>query len=205
MSREKYIEDLKEIKNIMNRSSRFLSLSGLSGVLAGIFAIIAAGLAYSTVYEGQDYLGYRQATLDNDSLFRLILLALVTLFLSVGVGILFSYRKAKKENLNMLDNQAKLLLINLAIPLFTGGVLCLIFLSKGYIGVIAPLTLVFYGLALVNASKYTLQEVRSLGLLEIVLGLTATYFIGFGLLFWVIGFGLLHIVYGLYMYFKYGA
>lgn len=189
----------------MNRSSRFLSLSGLSGVLAGIFAIIAAGLAYTTVYEGQDYLGYRQATLDNNSLFKLILIALVTLVLSVGVGILFSYRKAKKENLNMWDNQAKMLVINLAIPLLTGGALCLIFLSKGYIGIIAPLTLVFYGLALVNASKYTLQEVRSLGLLEILLGLIATYFIGFGLLFWVIGFGLLHIVYGLYMYVKYGA
>ena len=97
------------------------------------------------------------------------------------------------------------MLVNLSIPLVSGGLLSLIFLSREFIGIIAPLTLIFYGLALVNASKYTHQEIRSLGIIEIILGLISAYFIGFGLLFWAIGFGLLHIVYGIIMHYRYGS
>ena len=82
--------------------------------------------------------------------------------------------------------------------------MCLILLFKGYVGIITPLTLIFYGLALVNASKYTLNEVRSLGIAEIILGLFAAQFIGYALIFWALGFGLLHIVYGILVQIRYG-
>ncbi len=200
--KEKYLEDLKEIKDIMNRSSRFISLSGLSGISAGICALIGAYLAYQTVYASQDYLGYRQATITSQSLMQLLLIAVGTLILAVGSVIYFTTQETKKRNQKIWDTQTKRLLINLAIPLVAGGILCLMFLAKGYIGVVAPLTLVFYGLALVNASKYTLDEIRSLGLIEIALGLIAMHFIGYGLLFWALGFGLLHIVYGVIMQMK---
>lgn len=205
MTDQKYIEDLRDIREMMDRSSRFISLSGLSGVFAGIFALIGAYLAYQTVYANQDYLGYRIATINRDSLLQLLLIATSTLILSVGAGIFFSTRKAKKNGHKIWDLQTKRLLINLFIPLATGGVVCLILLFKGFIGLVAPLTLVFYGLALLNASKYTLTEIRSLGISEIILGLVATYYIGYGLLFWTVGFGLLHIFYGILMQIKYKA
>jgi hypothetical protein len=201
--KESYLQDLKDIKEIMNRSSRFISLSGLSGISAGIFALIGAYWAYITVYDGQDYMGYRVALLSWEVIVQLLIIASVTIVLGIGSGIYFTSRESKKRNEKIWDGQTKRLLINFAIPMVTGGVLCLILLIKGYVGVIAPLTLIFYGLALVNASKYTLPEVRSLGLLEISLGLLATYFIGYGLLFWAIGFGILHIVYGISMHLKY--
>ncbi len=201
--KEKYIEDLKEIKDIMNRSSRFISLSGLSGISAGITALIGAYLAYQTVYFEQDYLGYRRAFLTSESLMQLLLIAIGTLFVAVGTGIYFTTQKTKKQNQKIWDAQTKRLLINLAIPLATGGILCLILINKGYIGIVAPLTLIFYGLGLVNASKYTLNEIRSLGILEVILGLISIQFIGYGLLFWSIGFGVLHIIYGVIMQLKY--
>ncbi|MEQ8547136.1 MAG: hypothetical protein RIC03_04465 [Cyclobacteriaceae bacterium] len=201
--KEKYIEDLKEIKDIMNRSSRFVSLSGLSGITAGVSALIGAYLAHQTVYSHQDYLGYRIATLTTDSLTQLLLIAAGTMILAVGSVIFFTTLETKKKNQKIWDAQTKRLLINLSIPLMAGGILCLMLLSKGLLALVAPLTLLFYGLALVNASKYTLSEIRSLGLLEILLGLIAVYFIGYGLLFWVIGFGILHIVYGIIMHLKY--
>lgn len=201
--KEKYIEDLKEIKDIMSRSSRFISLSGLSGVSAGIIALVGAYMAYQTVYTNQDYLGYRSAILTNESLTQLLLIAVGTLALAVTTGIYFTTRETKKRNQKIWDIQTKRLLVNLAIPLITGGILCLMLLFKGYVGIVAPLTLIFYGLALVNASKYTLNEIRSLGLIQIVLGLIATHFIGFGLIFWAVGFGVLHIVYGSIMHWRY--
>ncbi|MEO9965144.1 MAG: hypothetical protein ABJF11_05125 [Reichenbachiella sp.] len=203
MKEEQYLEDLKEIKDIMNRSSRFISLSGWSGVFAGLFALGGAYAAYHTVYTNQDYLGLRSAVITKESLLTLLAIALLTLLLSIGAGVFFTTREAKKKQQNIWDHQTKRLLSALAIPLVTGGILCFILLSKGYVGIVAPLTLVFYGLALVNASKFTLSEIKSLGLIEIAIGLLALNYIGYGLLFWSIGFGILHIIYGVMMQMKY--
>lgn len=202
MNKNKYLDDLAEIREIMEKSTRFISLSGLSGVAAGITALVGAVIAYQTVYQQQDYFGYRQAILDRQTIWELLGLAILTLLVAVGGGIFFTQRKAKQEGQKIWSVHVQRLLINLAIPLVSGGILCLILLLKGYAGLIAPLTLIFYGLALVNASKYTMTTIRSLGLIEIGLGLVATYFIGYGLLFWAIGFGVLHIVYGIFMHLK---
>jgi hypothetical protein len=203
MNNQAYLEDLKMIKEMMSRSTRFISLSGLSGVFAGSFALIGAFLAYKTVYSNQDYLQFRKAVITSETLTTLLVIATGTLVLSLVAGILLSRRKAKKNMVKPWNSQAKRMLINLFIPLFAGGILSLIFLFKGYIGMVAPLTLIFYGLGLVNASKYTLTEIRSLGIAEIILGLLAAQFIGYGRIFWALGFGILHIVYGIIMHLKY--
>lgn len=200
MERQKYIEDIEEIKKIMDRSSRFISLSGLSGIIAGVFALVAAYLAYQTVYSGAYSMDFRHERLTPDALTHLILIGSVTIILSVICGIFLTTRKAKENNQSLFDRQAQLLVINLAIPLVTGGILCIILLLKGGVVLVAPLTLIFYGLALVNASKYTITAMRRLGLIEIVLGLVSCWFLGYGLVFWAIGFGVLHIVYGIVMY-----
>lgn len=205
MEKEKYIQDLRQIKEIMDRSSKFISLSGLSGVAAGIIALAGAWYAYRYIYTESDFYGYQVVTISSESIASIIGLGALILILSVSAGIFFTAQKAKKANQKVWNAQAKRLLINLSIPLVTGGLLSLIFLSRGFIGIIAPLTLIFYGLALVNASKYTHEEIRSLGIIEIALGLLSAYFIGFGLLFWAIGFGLLHIVYGIIMHYRYGS
>lgn len=203
MNQEKYIEDLKEIKEIMNRSSRFISLSGLSGVVAGLFALAGAYFAWQILYSTANYQAFDRIILSTEQLIQLAIIGISTLVLSLGSGIVFTVIKTKKAKQNVWDSQTKRLLINLFIPLIAGGIFCFLIVLKGYIGLVAPLTLIFYGLALVNVSKYTLTEVRSLGILEIALGLTATYLIGYGLIFWCIGFGLLHIVYGIIMEIKY--
>jgi len=203
MNKEKYLQDLEDIKDIMDRSSRFISLSGWSGIAAGVIALLGAYAAYSFVYVGQDYLRYERVIITDEVLLTIICIATVTLTLAVSFGIFFTSQKAKKNDQKLWDKQTRRLLINLFIPLATGGLLCLILLSKSFLGFVAPFTLIFYGLGLVNASKYTLSEVRSLGLLQILLGLISTNYIGFGLLFWAIGFGVLHILYGIVMKVKY--
>ena len=205
MEKEKYINDLQEIRSIMDRSSRFISLSGISGVIAGSLALGGAFLAYQTVYSGQNYLSYRRADMSFDNLITLFGIAAGVLVLSILSGIYFTIKKTRNTEQKIWDSQSKRLIINLLIPLAVGGILCLILLSNGFIGLVAPLTLVFYGLALVNASKYTLTEIRSLGLIEVALGLIGCQFIGHGLILWAIGFGVMHIIYGIAMHLKYGS
>jgi hypothetical protein len=201
MSKEKYVKDLEEIKDIMKRSSRFISLSGMSGISAGIFALAGAYAAYRMVL-GNQALEYDKAVLTNNDLTTLLIIAGLCLILAVSSGIFFTSRETKKRKQKVWDHQTKRLLINLAIPLVTGGLLCLIMLFNNYLGIIIPMTLIFYGLALVNISKYTLNELRSLGILEIALGLGAACFIEFSLIFWALGFGALHIIYGIVMQIK---
>lgn len=201
--KEKYIEDLKQIKDIMNRSSRFLSLSGFSGISAGIIALAGAFLANELVFKNGSFLSFGQADLPLEELVQLLLVALATMIVSIGLVIILTTQETKKRHQKIWDQQTRRILYNLFIPLLAGGIVILSFLLKGYVGVTIPLSLIFYGLALFNVSKYTLNEIGSLGLIEIILGLAALQFIGAGLWFWAAGFGVLHIVYGVIVKLKY--
>jgi len=204
MENEKYLKDISEIKNIMDKSSRFISLSGLSGILAGIYALIGAWLAYNTIYFDTTTLGeYDDLVITQPMIERLFIVAFAVLFLSVVTAVVMSANKAKKSNDTLWNASSKRLLVNFLIPLASGGFFILFLIEKNMFGLVAPLTLLFYGLACVNASKYTLGDVRYLGITMIILGLLSTWFLGYGLLFWAIGFGICHIVYGSMMYFKY--
>jgi hypothetical protein len=201
MTEEKeHLQALNDIRSMMERSSRFISLSGLSGVFAGLFALGGA-------YMGAKYIEHvdeiEWSYNRNGVIAFYIFDALLVLFASVAVGILLTIRNSKKRGIKIWDNTAKRMLINLMIPLISGGLFCIALLYHGVLGLVAPATLIFYGLALINASKYTFNDIRYLGICEIVLGVISSFFIGYGLLCWAIGFGVLHIVYGAVMYFKY--
>ena len=206
---ENHLETLSEIRSLMERSSRFISLSGLSGVFAGIFALIGAFAVYwkfnfnlniAGAYENPE--PYASRHVSEVPVF-LITVATLVLIASLTVGILLTTRQARRKNLPVWDASAKRVFWNMFIPLAAGGIFCLIMLKHGQVGLLAPATLLFYGLALLNASKYTYSDLRQLAICELVLGLVATWFIGYGLLFWAIGFGILHIIYGILLYNKY--
>lgn len=209
MNEKDYLKDISEIKDIMNKSSRFISLSGLSGVLAGIYALIGAFAARNLIneYTSIEYLNSKsrmiRGTFDFIDLeFKLIGVAIAIAITSVLTAIILTKKKAKKDGVKMWDSTTKRLLFNFLVPLVTGGLFCIILLNQGFYGFVAPATLIFYGLALFSASKYTFGNVKYLGIAEIILGLIAMNYIGYGLYFWAIGFGLLHIIYGTLMYFK---
>ena len=206
MENDKAIEAISDIRSMMERSSKFISLSGLTGVFAGIFALAGAAAAYfySANSFGPDFIyDNLQPGQKTDALKFLCVDAFLVLALSVGFGIGLSARKSKKTGQSVLDKAAIRLLVNLAIPLLTGGIFCVALLWHGIVGLVAPAMLIFYGLALINASKYTIGDTRYLGYIEVVLGLTCCFFIGYGLLFWAVGFGFFHIAYGLFMYYIY--
>jgi len=204
MEKEKYLNDISEIKNLMDRSSRFISLSGFSGILAGLYCLVGAALAYKIIYFDTVKLGnYSDLIITETALIQLFIIAATVIVLSLVTAIVLSIRKAKKSNDTIWNASSKRLLINFMIPLLTGGFFILFLIEKEILGLVAPLTLIFYGLACVNASKYTLGDVRYLGITMLLLGLLSTWYLGYGLLFWALGFGVCHILYGSIMYFKY--
>lgn len=208
MENEKYLKDLSEIKNMMNRSSRFISLSGLSGVFAGCYAILGAVMAKmvlnsNTSYYNESYESVSSGIANTDVTLQLVTIALAVLVLAIGTAIFLTTRKARKNEQKIWDSTSKRLVVNFFAPLIAGGLFCLVLLQYNLIGLIAPSMLIFYGLALIHASKYTFADLKGLGYANLILGLVATQFIGYGLYFWAIGFGLFHIIYGIWMHNKY--
>jgi hypothetical protein len=202
--KNQHLDALSDIRSMMEKSTKFISLSGLSGIFAGIFALIGAVIAYNYLVATQYEDAYLMNGRVNFNFYLFFFLnASFVIIASIAFGSYFTIRKAKKNNQKIWDSTSKRLLINLMLPLITGGIFCLILFYHGIIGLVAPATLIFYGLALINASKYTLNDIRYLGVCEIILGLLASVFVGYGLVFWALGFGILHIVYGFVMYFKY--
>jgi len=209
-SDSKSIEDIKAIRRIMEESSRFLSLSGLSGIFAGVTALAGALVAYFVFLDkgSIQYEDYLKGLSIHETLvlrWQFIADALVVLVLSVLFAFYFSIKKAKRDGKNFWTPVSKRLLINLIIPLATGGIFIVVLLLQNNIQLIVPGLLIFYGLALVSAGKFTFGEIFYLGILEIITGLVAAFVPGWGLIFWIFGFGALHIIYGLVMYRKYEA
>ena len=200
-----YLQDIGEIRNLMERSSKFISLSGWAGIFAGIYALVGVYVAITYLHFNPQSLFLEKGEAQNTSnaILPVVLLALAIFLLAIATAIYFTRRRAKKKEELLWTPAARRLMAEVSLPLIIGGVLLLICLSKGLVGFLAPLSLLFYGIALYTISKFTYVEVRVLGLIEIVLGLAGAYFVNWGVLFWAIGFGVVHIVYGIYVYFKY--
>ncbi|MCI0448555.1 MAG: hypothetical protein L0Y79_02070 [Chlorobi bacterium] len=203
-NKQEHLNNLSEIRSLMERSSSFISLSGLSGICAGIIGIVTAVILHSKLGpfielgKGEVLTSEKR---DELILFS-ILASLIALVLTFALTIFFTSRKAKKKGLPVWDGSAKRLVVNLFIPLISGGIFCLLLVYHGFDWLVLPSMLVFYGLALISASKYTLNELRWLGASELVLGLLAAFFLPQAIIFWGLGFGVMNIVYGAMMYFK---
>jgi len=206
---KQHLEALSSIKDLMEKSTKFISLSGLSGVIAGITALLGAFLAdvridyYLNSYSLNSRMEPSTTFIVDNLTLELFGIAFGVLIISIFFGLILTIKETKKNGQHIWGKNSKLLLINLLIPLFVGGIFCIILIYHGLYVLVAPATLLFYGLALFNCGKYTLGEIKYLGILQIILGLISAVFIGKGLLFWSIGFGVLHIIYGSFMHFKY--
>lgn len=201
---QKQLQDIQQIRSMMEDSTRFVSLSGLSGIGAGVVALLGAAFTYNYL-SSQEIYRWGQAVYmaDKSQLFELIGIAVVILLAAIAVSSFFTIRRTKKEGKEIWSRPTQRMLLNLVVPLVAGAIFCVELAWYGHPGHVAPATLIFYGLALMNAGKYTLREVRYLGISEIVVGLLAGMMPGYGIIFWAIGFGLLHIFYGAIMYYKY--
>lgn len=202
MKEKEIQDDLAYIRSLMERSSKFISLSGLAGILAGVYALIGSAAAYYILEHPYSY--------QSNNIFenfrvvpQLVGIAALVLVASVFTSVYLSYKKAHNKGHSVWNKTSKELLFYMAVPLVTGGCLMLILLSHGYFDLLVPASLIFYGLALIGASNFTFADVKFLGLCEIVLGLTAATLPEYGLVLWAIGFGVLNIVYGSVMYLKY--
>lgn len=200
-----YLRDLADIRSMMVRSTKFLSLSGWAGIMAGIYALTGSWIAWK--YYSFSATGMVVESIDpvhsSGAGSGIVLVAITALLLSLGTAAFLSSRKARRKGEKAWNATSRQMLAHMGVPLVAGGVLMLIMWSKGYVGLMVSISLLFYGIALYNAARYTYGEIKYLGLIQIVLGLISSWFISYGLLIWALGFGVMHIIYGIHMHLKY--
>ncbi|MBZ0182203.1 MAG: hypothetical protein K8F60_07080 [Melioribacteraceae bacterium] len=203
MRKEKnYIQDIAEIRSMMERSSKFLSLSGWAGAMAGIYALTGFYIVNSLLDFSPNKILYD--SLEELPNFNYVFItAILVVILAVATAVFLSYKRGIKIGESIWNSTSKRLLTDMGIPLAVGGILILIFISKNLIGLIIPFTLLFYGLALYNTSKFTYNEVKYLGIIQMMLGIIALNFIEYSIYLWAFGFGIVHIIYGIYLHFRY--
>lgn len=208
---EASLSALRDIRSMMEKSARFISLSGWSGVWAGTVALAGSWLAkhwlrklpaayYNPYLTAPGSIGESDY---NAVVLKFVLLAIAVFVVALVGAYFFTWRKTRLQGVKIWNSASRRMLTEMAIPLATGGIFALYFLYAGNESYITPACLAFYGLALINGSKYTLSDIRYLGLCMVGLGCTSLFWSGHGLMFWALGFGVLHIVYGIFMWNRY--
>lgn len=202
---QEYTRDIEEIRSMMERSTKFPSRSGLAGIMAGLYALIGSYVAYYVFRFHPESIAYN--ALESGTIapvvINVIMTAIVVLILSISTAIYLTNKKAGKTGEKVWNATSRRFLVNLAMPLIAGAIFAVILIFHDLIGLVAPVTLLFYGLALYGAGKFTYDDVKFLGIIQMGLGLVSSYNVEYGVLFWAIGFGFVHIMYGIYMHFKY--
>ncbi|MEP3969927.1 MAG: hypothetical protein ABJM08_13010, partial [Nonlabens sp.] len=144
MKTDKYLDDIKEIKSLMNKSTRFISLSGMSGVMAGIYALIGGVFGYFIIEKAREN-GTRD-TLDrltttpwdqNPSL-QILVVAAIVLFMAVLTAFFLTKAKASKHKQKIWTKQSIRLVVNFMVPLNIGALFTLALLQYHLIGLVAP-------------------------------------------------------------------
>lgn len=170
-------------------SPKFISISGISSILIGIYALVGSFYVHQVLQSINTYTSL-------DHVFDIFTAAITVLLLSIATGIIIAKRKGVREKQPIWNSASKLMLSNICIPLLTGACITIVLLVKGYYSLIAGILLLFYGLSLVSVSDFSSNRLRWLGIINVVLGLTALWYTKNALYLLVAGFGGLHIVYG---------
>ncbi len=201
-NKQEGLQALQDIRNIMERSSRFISLSGWSGIAAGVCALAGGWLVYNKLEQYRILSSGSGGCVDCVA-YEIIKIALVVFAAALSLAFLFTWIRSHKDGIQLWGNSSKRLLWNTLMPLAVGGLVALRFAHLGYYQMLVPVCLIFYGLALVHGSKFTLGEVKYLGYMMLLAGLANLWWLDYSLFFWSLGFGVFHIFYGVIMWWKY--
>lgn len=195
MKEEEIKTTLRDIKEMMEKSSRFTAISGWSIAVIGVLAMVCYFCVSSI---------YMKSINTPQAIRTAIIFAICLLVVSFSIVTLCSIRKAKRINRPFkLDKTIGQLLFNFSLPMLVGGLFSIAMIIQGHYGLTSSIMLLFYGLALVNCHHYTAPVLRFLGYGELLLGIIDCFLVDYGFLFWLLGFGILHILFGIFFIIKY--
>ena len=180
-------ENLRVIRALMERSTKFSTFSGLSGVCAGMASII--GCIITRLY------------IPDPGAFPVQFLALwsTVIVIAVGADYLLMKRRAAQVGKRVLSRLGKQMVIASVPGLGTGAIVTFYLLQHHLLGSVYPFWMLAYGLAVSATGLFSQREVSLLGVAFLIAGAACLFATGIGLPMMAVTFGGFHIVYGLAM------
>jgi hypothetical protein len=182
-------EDLRFIRDTMERSATFTAVSGWGQVLLGATAIAAAYLAAIQT-----------------SPFAWLRVWLAESLLAVAIGLFSCTWKANRRGLPLFSGPARKVILGLAPPLVAGAFLTFLLFRAGMQSILPATFLLLYGAGIMTGGAYSVQAVPIMGLCFMFLGgLAVLSPAAWGNWFLAAGFGGLHILFGLFIARRHGG
>lgn len=173
-------EDLRFIRDTMERSAAFTAVSGWGYMLMGATALAAASLA---------------ARQGSSSAWLSVWLA--EGLLAVAIGLLSCAWKANRRGLPLFSGPARKVALSLSPPFIAGAFLTFVFIRAGLDSALPASWLLLYGAGIITGGAFSVAIVPIMGICFMLLGgLAVLAPAAWGNLFLALGFGGLHIVFG---------
>jgi hypothetical protein len=186
---DRAMDNLRFIRETMERSASFTAVSGRGGVVMGLVALLAAILARN----------------DTGSA-TWVAIWMVAAAVSLGLASLLIARKARDAGLTLLSGPGRKFAWNVTPPLVVGGLLTVALLGAGATELLPATWLLLYGTGVVTGGAFSVLIVPLMGLTFMALGTMALFASpALGNAFMAVGFGGLHIVFGTIIWRKYGG
>jgi hypothetical protein len=186
---DRAMDNLRYIRETMERSQSFTAVSGLGGVLMGLIALGATFLALRAETTGAWVAVWMGAAA-----------------LSLSTALAAMTLKARAVGGSLLVGAGKKFAWNLTPPLLVGGVLTLAMTQAGAAELLPGVWLLLYGTGVVTGGAFSVRVVPLMGLTFMLVGAAALFApAAWGNLFMAGGFGLLHIVFGAVIWRKHGG
>jgi hypothetical protein len=186
---DRAMDNLRYIRETMERSSSFTHVSGIGGVLMGVVAIGAAGLAWSA-----------------STIAEWLTIWLVSAGLSLSIAVLSLARKSHAEGLTLLTGPGRKFAWSVIPPLAAGGVLTVGLVRAGAVDMLPGMWLLLYGTAVVSGGSHSVRPVPVMGAAFMAAGVTALLLPAtWGTASMAAGFGGLHILFGAVIWRKHGG
>jgi hypothetical protein len=187
--RDRAMDNLRYIRETMERSAAFTHVSGLGGVGMGVVALAAAALASRASGPG-----------------TWLTIWVAAAGVSFALSALMMARKSRAEGVPLLSGPGRRFAWNMIPPLAAGGVLTLALARAGAFGLLPGTWLLLYGVSIVTGGSYSVRLIPSMGAVFMLLGLAALVSPAtWGDAYMAIAFGGLHIVFGLVIWRKHGG
>lgn len=186
---DRAIDNLRFIRETMERSTHFTAVPGYGGILMGVTAIVAAYIAHQQIYL-RDWL----------------IVWLTEAGLAAAIGVLAMWQKSKIANTPLLSVPAKKFAFGFAPPLVCGVAITLGLWRFEHYEVMVPVWMLLYGAAVVTGGAFSVRVVPVMGWIFIALGSVAFALpASYGNILMGASFGLLHIVFGAIIGRRYGG
>lgn len=183
------MDNLRFIRETMERAGSFTAIPGMGGVLMGVSALVAALVAA------------RQASLDG-----WLAVWVGEALVAVAIGAVTAAHKAKLVKAPLLTGPGRKFALGLAPSILVAALLTLVLYRAGFYAIIPGIWLLLYGTGILSAGAFSVPVVPVMGMCFVALGAVALFCpLEWSHWFLAAGFGGLHLVFGVLIAARYGG